>query len=440
MGKKNFIFLIFGVFFAISLFFFQYFLNLQKTEAGTNHNVYGWAWSENIGWISFNNTSGGGGINYGVNIENPVGDTANITGYAWSENIGWIRFDPPGPYPGAPNYSARLNINTKEISGWARACAGAQNPDCTGGTNPLAGGWDGWIKLRGTATNGSTYGVYIDDSVVPHEFKGFAWGSDVLGWISFNTANVPGGSDYKVLTSFTFNRPPTATNLSADPHNPQDYCGITSGGSPLMRVRWRFSDPDPGDLLSKFHIRVYDAQTGALVIDTGEINQSGSSNPQDFSLVVAPTYGSLSWGRNYRWEIKVWDNRGAFSSWVQSPTQFSTPSHPYPLVRTTFDPPQPVLGQNVQFCSVFEAGKCENPPPGGWSICYTSNCTFSWTIQDFEYGTSSSPTSQNPAGHFTSDGQKNYNLRITDQDGLSCLACSPQDCTLQVRRIPIWFP
>lgn len=54
----------------------------------------GWAWSENIGWISFNSTDDQDpstpGIqpatsNYGVN-KNADG---TLAGYAWSSNIGW---------------------------------------------------------------------------------------------------------------------------------------------------------------------------------------------------------------------------------------------------------------------------------------------------------------------------------------------------------------
>ncbi len=116
----------------------------DKPIAGTSENVSGFAWSENIGWISFNNISGGGGTNYGVHIcvddndTNPACQallpprTGKLVGYAWSENIGWIRFDPNGPYPTTPNNSASADLIDAghPISGWARACAGAA--DSTG--------------------------------------------------------------------------------------------------------------------------------------------------------------------------------------------------------------------------------------------------------------------------------------------------------------------
>ncbi|PJB98844.1 MAG: hypothetical protein CO078_00660 [Candidatus Nealsonbacteria bacterium CG_4_9_14_0_8_um_filter_36_17] len=153
------------------------------------HNVWGWAWSENIGWISFSCEDtmpvGVEGPDYGVDIDRATG---LFSGYAWSENIGWIRFNPPpdptysNNYPAIPYYSARVSTTTGEVSGWARACAGTANPDiCATGTNPAAGGWDGWIKLRGP----NYYGVWIDTSVSPAEFRNWAWSDMVVGWLRF---------------------------------------------------------------------------------------------------------------------------------------------------------------------------------------------------------------------------------------------------------------
>lgn len=129
-------------------------------------NLSGWAWSGNVGWISFHGTSA-----------DDV--TGGLYGYAWSENIGWIRLNPKGPYPDSPDFSARLMGG--KIRGWARACAGAANPDCSGEVNPDAGGWDGWINFSGDG-----YSVeQIGDIVSGCSLSGYAWGSDVLGWIRF---------------------------------------------------------------------------------------------------------------------------------------------------------------------------------------------------------------------------------------------------------------
>ncbi len=96
-----------------------------------------------IGWISFNSSdcdtdgngftdSGACGGNnsttvardYGVNIDTGTG---NFSGKAWSENIGWISFDSTDLAncpSGACN--AQVDLTTGKVTGWARALAGCQ--------------------------------------------------------------------------------------------------------------------------------------------------------------------------------------------------------------------------------------------------------------------------------------------------------------------------
>lgn len=166
-------------------------------KAGQEHNLRGWAWSENIGWISFNNITGGGSTEYGVDLDEFTGE---ISGYAWSENIGWIDFSPLGPYPSSPDWSACVDfpgsgqicdgVGDYELSGWARAIT--------------YGGDNGWIKMQYLTT---PYGIVFNSST--EELEGYAW-SDTIGWISFN-CNHPqgncGASDYKV---YYVNSPPVA--------------------------------------------------------------------------------------------------------------------------------------------------------------------------------------------------------------------------------------
>ncbi|MFC1629930.1 hypothetical protein ACFL06_00125 [Patescibacteria group bacterium] len=164
----------------------------EEIKADSSDNVSGWAWSENIGWISFNceDMFSCPSVNYGVDVN--LTTTGNFTGYAWSENIGWINFDPaqdfvtyPGiGYPELPDYTACLDVpeidsepcdgdssNDNKVSGWARACAGAANPAaCDEAVNPESGGWDGWIKLKGgsAAATNTIVSVDTDDDVGLH--------------------------------------------------------------------------------------------------------------------------------------------------------------------------------------------------------------------------------------------------------------------------------
>lgn len=117
-------------------------------------NVSGYAWSENIGWIKFS------GPNYGVNI-NPV--TGNFSGYGWSSNIGWVNFNGP-----------RLDFTTNQITGRANILA-----------------WGGQLSLKGP-----NYRVErVVDNIRGCSLEGWAWGSDIVGWVKF------GGPNYRVSTT-----------------------------------------------------------------------------------------------------------------------------------------------------------------------------------------------------------------------------------------------
>jgi len=210
--------------FLIILLVIFIFYSVGIINAGVTDNLSGWAWSENIGWISFNNTTGGGGTDYGVNI----GGGGVFSGYAWSENIGWITFE-EGELIGCPTPPCRasLDFGTREVSGWAKALANG-------------GGWDGWIRLR-DATN---YGVSWNPST--QEMEGWAWSDMVIGWISFNCNNPESGdvcltSDYKVEYG---NLPPScAIELQDGAGSPVSEVNVAqsfyiyAGGS---------SDPDDG--------------------------------------------------------------------------------------------------------------------------------------------------------------------------------------------------
>ncbi len=133
--------------------------------AGTQDNMSGYAWSDTIGWVSFNctNDSTCGVVDYGVN-KNADG---TLTGYAWSQSVGWIQFGGLSGFPnGSGTQSSNAILNGNNLQGWIRAVANGN-------------GWDGWISL-----SGSGYGVTLSGTT----YTGYAWGSDVVGWLSFDAA------------------------------------------------------------------------------------------------------------------------------------------------------------------------------------------------------------------------------------------------------------
>ncbi len=153
-------------------------------------NVKGFAWSDNIGWISFNCADTDGlclKSFYGVNI-NPT--TGAMSGYAWSDNVGWLSFNAAhtAACPDGANCSPHVDVNSGEVSGYARFCAGTVSKDCKGASRE--DGWEGWVKLSelGSFNFNSpeptgTQGVTFDATT--KSLTGYAWGGDVVGWIQF---------------------------------------------------------------------------------------------------------------------------------------------------------------------------------------------------------------------------------------------------------------
>lgn len=183
--------------------------------AGGGHNMSGWAWSDTIGWISFNSLNDGSAYDYGVNVaggdpdsEEPL--TGDMSGYAWSDNIGWISFNcaiggecfAPGEnsFPAGSEFQGPARVTANKMTGWARACSVFSNANgCSGplAADDIRGGWDGWISLSGLSP---AYG--IEYSPLTKKFgdfndasKTYAWGDTNIGWINFQPRQCAEGED-----------------------------------------------------------------------------------------------------------------------------------------------------------------------------------------------------------------------------------------------------
>lgn len=146
----------------------------QIINAGMADNLRGYAWSSNIGWISFNSKNGQG-ANYGVDLDI---DTGFLSGQAWSSDIGWLSFD-TADLSGCPSGTceARYDFVSNKINGWARFLSADDN------------GWDGWVSFGGVPSDS-----YSQVSLASGGLSGYAWGDDVVGWISFNGTTTDGDS------------------------------------------------------------------------------------------------------------------------------------------------------------------------------------------------------------------------------------------------------
>jgi len=216
-------------------------------------DLQGWAFSSNTGWISLHCDNMGtcGDVDYRVSLNYPASD---LTGKGWSSWIGWVDFDPGGTPPDNGTPGVFLDFPTGKMSGWARA---------TSALHAQAGGWDGWIKIRGNVLDDAglyEYGVEQNwtaptpgqnlqiqqqqgqqltpppstppPSIPPDggnggnverfrlfgekahaqgngdPFEGYGWGNEVIGWLLFDaTLRVPppqvsitaNGADYSIV-------------------------------------------------------------------------------------------------------------------------------------------------------------------------------------------------------------------------------------------------
>ncbi|TSC60120.1 MAG: hypothetical protein G01um1014107_276 [Parcubacteria group bacterium Gr01-1014_107] len=170
------------------------FLTQESLAAPRETELFGTAWSSNIGWIRFNSCDAPnlncGSASYKVVVDNRNG---HVTGEAWSAGIGWIKFGGLSQFPsGDGTVAENAKINFSEgmpigmTFGWARACAGTLPGDCSS-MQSRSDGWDGWISLSGTnhpspAIDGTGGVTYVEST---GRIVGKAWGGEVVGWIDF---------------------------------------------------------------------------------------------------------------------------------------------------------------------------------------------------------------------------------------------------------------
>jgi hypothetical protein len=423
---------------------------VNPSQANSSDNITGFAWANapqttggqklGIGWISFNCNNSqlpsprcSGGNNYGVNIQSD----GSLVGYAYydindpntgTNETGWIDFDPSlSGKPGAPNRTARVDLDGTASSygctsvgcvyGWARAVG-------------YGGGWDGWIKLRKDPTDtGVDYGVYIDTD--DGEFHGWAWGGDVMGWISFNCDNqgtsCGATNDYKVQTSFSFSSAPIVSDFRGDSTSyctsiqkkgHIDFSWLYTGDNPQAEYKIAIS-PNPG-----FGIGV----TQEIIVAQSVV--PGGRGTSGVDVVPSPTVGQLEIGYDdiYDFRVKVKDINGVWSNDWSGTASSTTPLHAYPWPDFNWQPESPAVEETVIMDNV--------------SKCYDSsnnetNCSsWSWVKPGTAiFVDSTSASSFEPHIQFFDAGDNTITLRASDSIGI----CERTKNTSIKLPMPWWF-
>ncbi|MCL5006663.1 MAG: hypothetical protein M1153_00740 [Patescibacteria group bacterium] len=102
--------------------------NFQVTNDGSG-NLAGWAWNDNVGWISFCGNSSGGSIWNGSTwvcpssptYEATIDSAGNFQGWAWNDNVGWISFNCDNTNScGTVNYLV-TTVWSPAVSGWLQS-------------------------------------------------------------------------------------------------------------------------------------------------------------------------------------------------------------------------------------------------------------------------------------------------------------------------------
>lgn len=224
-----------------------YFSNISFTDTAKAGNVSedddlkGWMWADTTGWAKLNKCDlfpNCDTHSYGVDVSTTTGE---LSGQAWSDNLGWISFEQTAyadgkacPTTGAgPKIDLTTTVTNSEgisvhpMSGCARVLSGVGRTD----------GWDGWISFAGTVGGDGEY-KYANYNAQTGELVGFVWGGEPLGWFEIINAVGPVINPPEVVCTppaVNCSPPPITTGVSASPS-----CGA-DGLTPTATVTYNLS-------------------------------------------------------------------------------------------------------------------------------------------------------------------------------------------------------
>jgi len=468
-------------------------------------NVSGFAWSSTIGWISFNasncdsedpgdgNTDTGNYSNcptgqstpappndYGVHIDRTRADLGNFSGYAWSSNVGWVSFQDT-----APDYSFNSNCNNPNCTSGnnCSACFNYYENKTYGWAHILALGDDGWVKLNNDSSDPVAWqSLQIDLRTATT--SGWAWNEGTpdntgIGWISYNSSDCDtnnngyvdsgmcGGDDSSDVVvpygvTAEVNTVPEARNLTAPNWNQANACPNVPNAPNYGNARgavltWDFVDPDPSASGTAYHL-VVSEEGGSDIIDTCKcdgLNSCANGGDPSYcriTLACMSSSGStcyyrlyesdLEYDTSYEWQVTVWDNYDISSTTEYyeandsgvipgtnaedgDPETFTTYAHEFPEPYFEWFPQDPSTGEEVKFTDTSIYHDYDTPTSdtvvacdedgGGDDVCHE----WDWNPTG-GYLVHPPSDSSEELIMFESTGDWGVDLTVTDEDGYFC--------------------
>ena len=420
-------------------------------SAGDFHN---YAWSDDIGWISFNCETGGPGgtdvcatFDYKVTTSFSFNQAPTINSVSHSPNIKksgsgeLVNFSSDAFDPDAGDKiklyvcedSNCANCEPGNTSGCLQGANGAVVSGIAAATDPSAQYETGVCEhieknyfakvcdLSDECSAGTASGV---NPLIIRKDNGCACGCSNGPCDECYGDNGSNGCCCSNLCQVCPCGDPKAENLDFESVN-INYCLPGSAG--YIGLKWIYSN-SVGIREQQFHIQVStNSSFTALVVNKEEPTPGllpGSNNASGLNVVIAPSGDyDISYNDTYYWRVKVQDEYNIWSDWAyyNGNSSFPTPLHPYPNPDFTMDPTNPGVGEEIQLCTTNIApclARVSVCYSGGSEIaCHTGGKDFEWIIPEIPANgsyTDGDAASYNPKIQFDAFVNTSINLEITD--------------------------
>jgi hypothetical protein len=250
------------------------FLNINTVSSSAGDNVFGHAWNDTIGWISFNNctstaSSSCSGVDYGVNATNNNAGAYVFSGYAWNDNLGWISFEPSDSV-GCSSYPGNSSPCTPRL---------IANPGMQGFAKILSLGSEGFVDLAGVNVISGGSGM----------FQGYAW-NDKIGWIDFSGVGIQTATTPTVTITSNPSSVYANSNITLT-WSSQNLTGYTcTASNSISSNQWTGTKATSGTATVNVGNNASSSRVYTITCTDGTTTVSSSATVSIFSGVIMPWF------------------------------------------------------------------------------------------------------------------------------------------------------